>query len=139
MLHSLPRLTLVLVVLACASIAFTSGCSFSYSSKSISESSSPSNDSDSEAQAYRSDLSNFTVVAMRSGQSEEAYLAGLSRIAEEHGVTAWEQDQSTYRSIGAGLRQAGVERDDLPRLPLVRVLTERQPETLDAIIGGYQS
>jgi hypothetical protein len=123
-----------------------SGCSISYSVgkssdsvKSISDSSSPSEEADPTKTAYRSDLSNYTVVSVQSAQTTADYLRGVTRIAEEHGITDWEHDRASYLAIGSGLQQAGVEAGDVPRLDLVRTLGGQEPDTMAAILEGFQS
>lgn len=138
---SLLKLTILLAVVAVP----VSGCSISYSIgkssdsvKSISDSSGPSATADNET-AYRNDLNDFTVASVQSGQPAEAYLQSVSRIAEAHGITDWEHERNTYLAIGAGLKQAGLGREEVPRLALVRSLTETQPDTMAAILAGYRS
>ncbi len=122
------------------------GCSISYSLGkssdsvgSISESSSPSDSAEIANQTYRSDLSNFTVVAVKSGESAEGFLRGLSHVAEEFGITDWERERVTYLGIGAGLRQAGVKEPDIIQLGFIKTLTAQEPQTMSAILEGYRS
>jgi len=123
-----------------------SGCSISYSVgkssdsvQSISESSSPSDSADSANKTYRSDLSNFTAIAVKSGKSAEDFLRGLSHVAEEFGITHWERERATYLGIGAGLRQAGVKEAELTQLGFIKTLTAQEPQTMNTILEGYQS
>ncbi len=93
-----------------------SGCSFSDSSESISDStssivSSPSSLS-GKSKKYQNDIADYTTAYVKSSQSSASYDSfqkGLSDIAENAGVTNWDQDSSTYRGIGKGLKKANVE------------------------------
>lgn len=135
-----------LIVAALGAGLMLSGCSISYSIgkssdsvKSISESSSPAEKSDLTKAAYRSDLSNYTVVSVQSAQPAADYLRGVTRIAEKHGITDWEHDRASYLAIGSGLHQAGVAAGEVRRLSLVQALGSQEPDTMAAILEGYQS
>lgn len=96
------------------------GCSFSASSASISDSiaqssksvsdsissSSPDGSSESE-QAYREDVRDYTVAALKAGREGPAFESGLADVAEQHGITNWEADAATFVGIGEGLGRAG--------------------------------
>jgi hypothetical protein len=91
-----------------------SGCSFSASSTSISKSiSSPSKSSGSSSKSsspgdqYRDDVRDFTAAHLQSGGDVGGLSREIGKIAEKRGVTDWENDESTYRGIGAGLAKAG--------------------------------
>lgn len=106
-------------IFALLALALTSaGCSFSYSSASISDSiasssksvsdsiSSSSGGSSASEKAYREDVRDYTARAVKDKRSVEALEAGLPGVAETHGVTDWEADQSTWLGVGEGLRKA---------------------------------
>jgi hypothetical protein len=87
------------------------GCSFSDSSVSISKSiSSPfqssSASSPSGTQAYQNDVADYTYAYVISAGRPEAFMQGLTNVAERHGITNWEADDSTYVGIGTGLGRA---------------------------------
>ncbi len=57
-------------------------------------------------QSYNRDLREFTAAFAKASGSREEFLRGVSRIAEDHGISHWEADPLTPRSIGEGLRDA---------------------------------
>lgn len=57
--------------------------------------------------SYNRDLREFTAAFAATSGSREDFLRGVSRIAEDHGISHWEADPLTPRSIGQGLRDAG--------------------------------
>lgn len=99
-------------------LGLLAGCSISASSWSLSKSvrsSSRSSDSSSSSspgaaeRAYRDDASDYTQAYVKSsGGDLQRFRAGLSRLAEEHGITNWEENPSTYKAIGEGLGKARV-------------------------------
>jgi hypothetical protein len=105
--------------------ALVSGCSISASSKSSADSSgslsksasSPSNSSggskDQQSQ-YSKDVSAYTAeFAVSKNANFDDYRLRISKLAEKHGITAWQDDKTTYLAIGQGLRKAGVNSDQL--------------------------
>jgi hypothetical protein len=82
-------------------------------SKSSSDSSSGGDEADSEA--YRRDVRELTAACVESGSDADAFLRDLGAVAERHGITNWESQRATYRAIGAGLREAGLDEDGLAR------------------------
>ena len=58
-------------------------------------------------QSYNRDLREFTAAFARTSGSREDFLRGVSRIAEDHGISHWEADRLTPLAIGEGLRDAG--------------------------------
>jgi hypothetical protein len=138
------RAFLVAVALVALSLA---GCSLSVSSWSLSKSSrSSSHSSDSSSssspgaaeQAYRDDVSDYTLAYAKSGGADfQAFQADLGRLAEEHGVTNWQESTATYEAIGDGLGRAGVSSAAL--MAYQRNLSGGDPGKADAIERGYRS
>lgn len=58
--------------------------------------------------AYRSDLENTVVLAMRRGNTGEDLLSQIGTVAKRHGLDDWTSAEETFTAIGAGMRQAGV-------------------------------
>jgi hypothetical protein len=57
--------------------------------------------------AYRRDLRAFTAeFATTAGGSRADFVRGVTRIAEDHGISDWESEAATPRAIGEGLRDA---------------------------------
>src|SRR5258705_12317863 len=54
-------------------------------------------------QSYARDLREFTATFAKTSGSREDFLRGVSRIAEDHGISHWESDPLTPRSYGEGL------------------------------------
>ena len=111
-------------IVASGLLAFGSGCALSNSSANSSasisnaasrsfewssNSSESSSRSSTEESAYREDVSDYTVASSRMGSDMSAYRMGLGRIAQERGITNWEEDSLTCASIGLGLRRAEVD------------------------------
>ncbi|WP_262964682.1 putative lipoprotein [Methylobacter psychrophilus] len=106
------------------------GCSFSESSSSGSGSSESSSDSSGsisdstssivsspssvsgKSKKYQNEVADYTMAYVKSSQPNADYnsfLKGLSDIAAKRGITNWDQDSSTYKGIGKGLKKADVE------------------------------
>src|SRR2546428_14118618 len=90
------------------------GCSLSTSSRSSSdssdssESSSRSSTSEERQSRYREDVRSYTAAYVRSGGQLDAFEKELGELARRHGLTNWEDDQTTYVGVGAGLGAAAV-------------------------------
>lgn len=86
--------------------------SFSASSKSVSNLiSSPiksSSNSSSPEDAYQADVADYTAAYIKSGGDASKLKYEISSIAEKHGVTHWELNESTYQGLGKGLKKAGL-------------------------------
>src|SRR5262245_30440074 len=115
---------LVATVLLSVMVVPMTGCSISASSWSISKSvrsSSHSSDSSSSSspgaaeRAYRQDVSDYTQAYVKSSGAGDlaGFRANLGKLAEEHGITNWEESPSTYEAIGEGLASAGVTKAGL--------------------------
>lgn len=92
------------------------GCSISKSSESLSKSSSSpfkwsssSSPGDGDPE-YEKEVEDYAFAYARSGGDVSAFRRGVGAIAERRGITDWEGDDPTVRSIGAGLRQSGIGR-----------------------------
>lgn len=120
-----------LVLCAAAALVFAaSGCSISMSiskstewssdssesssdsSRSSSGSSSPDDDTDTAVIEYQDDVREHTAAFANSGGEPEQLLASLGPVARRHGILDWEADPSSYRAIGEGLAEAGVDDED---------------------------
>ena len=123
------------------------GCSISVSSWSLSKSarsSSHSSDSSSSSspgaaeEAYREDVSDYTRAYAKSGGADfRAFQSDLAHIAQEHGITNWQENLVTYTAIGEGLGSAGVS--DAELMAYKRNLSGGDPTKADAIQRGYDS
>jgi hypothetical protein len=123
------------------------GCSVSVSSWSLSKSvrsSSRSSDSSSSSspgaaeEAYREDVSDYTRAFAKShGADYRGFQADLARLAEEHGITNWEENPATYTAIGEGLGRAEVS--DAELMAYKRNLAGGDTQKADLIQQGYES
>ena len=129
------------VVLAGCSISASSVSSWSLS-KSVRSSSRSSDSSSSSSpgaaeEAYREDVSDYTRAYVKSGGDFRAFQSDLARLAEEHGITNWEENLLTYTAIGEGLGSAKVS--DAELMAYKRNLSRGDPKKGDAIQEGYKS
>jgi len=120
------------------------GCSVSWSvSKSVRSSSHSSDSSSSSSpgaaeRAYEEDVTDYTRAYAKSGGSDfRAFQSDLAKLAQEHGITNWEESLATYTAIGAGLRQAKASEAAL--MAYKRNLSGDDEKKADAIQKGYDS
>ena len=119
----------------------SSGCtSLSNSSKSVSKIvSSPITSvsrSSSPEDEYLNDVRDFTAAHVQSGGNADGLVREIGEIAGKHGVTDWENDESTYRGVGAGLAQAGRRQIEVDAFKENLATTPEQKEWLQ---DGYDS
>lgn len=113
----------------------TSFQSMSTSLQSSSDSSSGGDDG--LAAAYGRDVRNYTAAFVGSEGGPDEFLRNLGRIAEAHGITHWERERETYVAVGAGLRQAGVNRVELRAFQ--ESLAGADPAIVESLLEGYAS
>jgi hypothetical protein len=95
-------------VLVSLGLALLPACdSISASSKSLSSPFASSSKSSSPETAYREDVSDYTAAHLQSGGTPDELRRQIGILAEKHGITDWENNQSTFRAIGQGLAKAG--------------------------------
>ena len=131
-------------VLAAVTLA---GCSISVSSWSLSKSvrsSSHSSDASSSSspgaaeRAYRDDVSDYTRAFAKSHRGDSrSFQADLAKLAEEHGITNWEENPATYEAIGDGLGSAQVSQAEL--MAYKRNFSGGDPQKAELIQKGYDS
>lgn len=63
--------------------------------------------------SYRRDLRQYAAVFVKSPGTREEFLRGVTRIAEDHGITHWEAEVVTPRAIGEGLRDANLSETEM--------------------------
>jgi hypothetical protein len=143
-----------IIILACFSMLQT-GCSISYSLEKSSDSVSTSLDSltsitsistssfgDEEEKinatttVYEEDVAAVTVLYVSREKTIDAYQRQITNIAKNHGISDWEQEQSTFIGMGKGLRRAGVSRNSISSLAYFRSVADSS-SYLD-IIAGFQ-
>ena len=119
------------------------GCSLSTSSRSASdssdssESSSRSSTSKERQSRYREDVRSYTAAYVRSGGELDAFERELGDLARSHGLTNWEDDQTTYVGVGEGLGDAAVGEAELETYKTS--LSRSDPLKMQAIQLGYDT
>src|SRR2546426_5328903 len=130
------------------------GCSLSTSSQSVSDSSasiSASSESSSrfltsssrsstsaERQTrYREEVRSYTAAYVRSGVQFDAFEKELGELARSHGLTHWEEDETTYVGIGEGLGDAAVGEAQLEMYKTS--FSRSDPVKMQAIQRGYDT
>ena len=94
--------------LLAVALAFLPACSsFSASSKIVSSPFISSSKSSSPEAAYREDVRDYTAAHLQSGGTVEELRRHIGELAAKYGITDWENNESTFRAIGAGLAKAG--------------------------------
>jgi hypothetical protein len=142
--HGSLRRALVLSVLAAVAFVPLQGCSISKSSSDSSESSSDSSASSSASSSpaskeslYRDDVRDYTAAYVKSGGQITDFNVKVSQLAQQRGITNWEENMVTYEGIGQGLAKAdvtGVAYDTY-----VANLSRGDPNKAAAIRKGYES
>ncbi|MGY6277012.1 putative lipoprotein [Methylomonas sp. MgM2] len=110
----------LLPLLALATVTLTA-CSFSKSSESSSASSegifglisspstSSSDSSATEQEKYENEVTDYTAEFVNSSSGTlESFREHISKVAQDHGITNWESDHTTYVAIGRGLKKANL-------------------------------
>lgn len=125
------------------------GCSFSHSSESSSDSigsisdlaSSPSSLSSSrQSKKYESDVVDYTYAYLKSSSDTKDladFQKGLSEIAEERGISDWEDEPLTYKAIGKALKKAHI--DGVGYQTFQKNFGDGDKDKMEAIQDGYDS
>jgi hypothetical protein len=137
----------VVSLLAVGMLVALVGCSVSASSWSLSKSSrsgSRSSDSSSSSspgapeRAYHDDVADYTRAYARSGSGDPSgFQTDIARLAQEHGITNWEENPTTYTAIGEGLGSAQVSEAEL--MAYKRNLCGGDASKEAALQSGYDS
>jgi hypothetical protein len=106
----------IVVALVAVALSVAVGCSFSASSKSISKSISGSSrsisgssrsvsgSSKSNATRYREEVADYAQGFVAGGGGDvSGFQRGLAGIAEKRGISDWESNRDTWKSLGVGL------------------------------------
>ena len=94
-----------LMLIAAVALLGTSGCGDQPDSSSNTASSPVSIKA---PHAYKSDLENTVVLAMRRGESKDELRRQIGLVANRHGLDDWESAEESFVAIGVGLREAEV-------------------------------
>jgi hypothetical protein len=129
------------------------GCSISYSLEKSSDSVSASLDSitsistsssggseetkvNATGSVYEEDVAAVTVLYVSREKTTDDYQRQVAAIAKTHGISDWEQEESTYLGMGKGLRRAGISEDSIVNLPFFRSIAESSHYS--SVIAGYK-
>jgi len=117
-------------------------CSLSWSSKQSSNSvSSPfkssSRSSSRDTEAFREEVHDFTYAYVKGGGDAAAFRRGVAAIAQKHGISSWEDDDLVLRSIGKGMGEAGLEKQEMR--DLAGQVFENDPDKIAQVSKGYDS
>lgn len=133
------------------------GCSISYSLEKSSDSVSASLDSitsitsistsssgggEEEAKinatgtVYEEDVAAVTVLYVSREKTTDDYQRQVTAIARNHGISDWEQEESTFLAMGKGLRRAGISEDSIINLPFFRSIA--RSSHYSSVITGYK-
>jgi len=128
-------------------IASLAGCSISHSSQSSSGSSKSSSDlvsspfasssksSASDQARFEGDVADYTAEFVTSSSGTmDGFRNQLSKIAEDHGITDWENNRSTYVAIGRGLKKADLGGPQISAF--TQSFSDHDPMKRQAIIDG---
>ncbi len=121
----------LLTMLGCATSSISESISDSFESRSKFSSSS----SDEKKEAYQGDVRHYTAAYTRSNSDVAGFTKGLSAIGEQHGITNWEADLTTYVGIGEGLAKTKVPQNQVDAY--MTYLTQGDPVKIAAIQKGY--
>ena len=132
------------IVAACLSLPLVVGCLSSSTSQGSSESSSDSSGSFSDSSrsssgesqtSFLRDVRAYAARFAKDGGEVEAFERDLGAIARSHGVLDWEADDGTYRELGGGFAEAGVE--DARFTALAAELAGSDPRKRALLYHGY--
>jgi hypothetical protein len=87
--------------------------------------------------AYQRDVTDYTAKFAASEAESQSFQRDLSAIAEGHGVTDWERDETTYLAIGRGLAKAGLTEQRFQQL--ADELSNQDPSQLALVRSGYET
>jgi hypothetical protein len=86
---------------------------------------------------YREEVRSYTAAYVRSGVPFDAFEKELGDLARSHGLTHWEEDETTYVGIGEGLGDASVGEAQLEMYKTS--FSRSDPFKMQAIQRGYDT
>lgn len=91
--------------------------------------------------AYLEDVRMLTAsLTAGEGSAEGSFLREVGRVAASHGIADWEDEESTYRAIGAGLFDAGVEETEIGAvLENLGASDPQDPFTQALVLEGFRT
>lgn len=86
--------------------------------------------------SYRRDLRQYAAAFVRSEGTTDEFVRGVTRIAEDHGITHWESEPFTPRAIGEGLHDAHLSEAEMDAF--IDSVGRDRPEAQLALDGYHQ-
>ncbi|TGK05811.1 putative lipoprotein [Leptospira selangorensis] len=103
----------------------------------VSSVSSSSKDEAAEKKGYKRDVENLTAFYLQTGSTRSSeFESDLAELASKNGVINWKNSESTYVSIGRGLKKAGVSEEGFKSFA---ANINFKPEIAKALERGYLS
>jgi hypothetical protein len=134
-------LSSLLVLLSAAAITFVGCAGSAESSASMASISSISASISGVAAAsnseYQSDVRIATAAAFESGASGSDLLQHVSAVANQHGISDWEAESSTYVAIGQGLRLGGANTESAEEL--ANLLSKNNADAGRLLLQAYHA
>lgn len=103
----------------------------------VSSVSSSSKDEAAEKKGFKRDVENLTAIYLQTGSTRSSeFESDLAELASKNGVTNWKNSESTYVSIGRGLKKAGVGAEEFKNFA---ANVNSKPAIVKALERGYLS
>lgn len=84
---------------------------------------------------YEEDIAALTVLYLRHEKNDNEFKRQLGEIAKGHGINDWEQEVSTFKAMGIGLKRAGIGEKSILEIPYFKTLSD---ENYQCVVEGYQ-
>ncbi len=142
----------IYIGMLCGYAMLQAGCSISYSLEKSSDSVSASLDSitsistsssggeeekiNATGTLYEEDIAAVTVLYVSREKTTDEYQRQVAGIAKNHGISDWEQEETTFLGMGKGLRRAGIVEDSITNLPYFRSIADSSHYS--RVIEGYK-
>ena len=85
---------------------------------------------------YREDVRDFTEAHIQAGGDAESLRRGLGEIAAKHGISDWENNESTFRGVGQGLARSGYNQVQTDAFVSVFTQSEQQARWIQDGFSG---
>jgi hypothetical protein len=84
---------------------------------------------------YEEDIAALTVLYLRHEKNDDEFKRQIAAIAGDHGINDWEQEDSTFRAMGIGLKRAGTSKNSIQDTPYFKALSGSDYKL---VVEGYQ-
>lgn len=85
---------------------------------------------------YEEDIAALTVLFVKNKQTDNEFKRQIADIAKSHGINDWEQENSTFKAMGIGLKRAGTSEDAIQETPYFKALSGSQYQLVEE---GFQN